>query len=282
MKVLVTGGTGLTGGAIVTRLISAGHAVTVVGRTSTDLGERVRFLRGDVCDAPFMEGALTGQDALVHVAGITLGRQLADLGALRSVTRVIVISSAAVYSARRRSAAAYRAGEEALRQAHPLAVFLRPTMIYGSWRDRNLHHVIEFARGFGFLPVPMPARALVQPIHFEDLAAAAAALLGRGGAAGAIDAGGDRAVSLRELLRQIFVALDKPARLVDVPTAPVLAVARAVDALRRTRWAERVERLSEDRSVDNGELIRRTGIQPRPLSAGLRAEVLEMYGKAVT
>jgi dihydroflavonol-4-reductase len=78
MKVLLTGATGLVGGAVARELVARGHAVRILARETSDtsalepLGAEV--VRGDVLDAGAVRRALAGQDAVVHVAGIaTMG-----------------------------------------------------------------------------------------------------------------------------------------------------------------------------------------------------------------
>ena len=78
MRVLVTGGGGYVGTALVTHLAAAGHAVTVVDPLplgaeallpAIGIGE-VRLVRGSVTDTALMEATLPGHDAVVHLAAL--------------------------------------------------------------------------------------------------------------------------------------------------------------------------------------------------------------------
>ncbi|MFJ3792867.1 NAD-dependent epimerase/dehydratase family protein [Kitasatospora sp. NPDC090091] len=88
MEILVTGGAGFIGSAVVRRLVAAGHGVRVLdallpavhpsGR-APDLPDGVPFLHGDVRDAPALERALDGVDAVCHQAAMVgLGTDLDD------------------------------------------------------------------------------------------------------------------------------------------------------------------------------------------------------------
>lgn len=78
MRILVTGGGGYVGTALVTHLVAAGHAVTVVDPLplgaeallpAMGIGE-VRLIRGSVADGALMEATLPGHDAVVHLAAL--------------------------------------------------------------------------------------------------------------------------------------------------------------------------------------------------------------------
>jgi dihydroflavonol-4-reductase len=115
VRVLVTGATGLVGGAVVRELLSRGHRVRALVRPASDLsnlqGEELELAQGDVLDRPSVERALAGQDAVIHAAGVpSLDGDRATLFAVNAggvevvlgaalaagVTRAVLTSSTAV------------------------------------------------------------------------------------------------------------------------------------------------------------------------------------------
>src|SRR3954469_22456995 len=78
MKVLVTGGAGYVGAELVDELLAAGHevrALDVLLHEQEDVAARLESLgvelqRGDVRDPEARKAALTGVDAVVHLAAI--------------------------------------------------------------------------------------------------------------------------------------------------------------------------------------------------------------------
>jgi nucleoside-diphosphate-sugar epimerase len=78
-KLLVTGGAGYVGSALLPHLLARGHGVTVlddfrggsprnlVGAAAADY----EFVRGDVCDPDAVRRAVAGVDAVIHLAAIT-------------------------------------------------------------------------------------------------------------------------------------------------------------------------------------------------------------------
>ncbi len=278
MKVVVTGATGLTGGAIAGELIRRGHHVMGTVRPESHVAalapSGAEAVSVDLSRPGSLASALRRADALVHVAGILFGESVAQAG-LAHLSRVVVMSTAAVYSRSQRSRPLYVRNEDSLRGAAPDALFVRPTMIYGSPRDRNVHRVILFARRWRILPLPDGGGARIQPIHYADLAAATASLL-ETDATGVVDAGGPEAITLAAAARAIVDALAMPVLLVPVPVAAALPLARLMDRALGSRWAERLERTRDERVVDNARVLALTGASLRSFADGVRAEVAEM------
>jgi nucleoside-diphosphate-sugar epimerase len=278
MRIVVTGATGLTGSAVVRELVRLGHEVhgtirSEVGRSEVaTLGAKPAM--ADLTDPAQLARAIAGADAVVHVAGIRLGGTLARSGIDRPA-RVVVVSTAAVYSRHQGARAAYLQGEDLIRAVAPGSVFVRPTMIYGSRRDRNVHRVIAFAKRWRFVPLPDGGRSLIQPIHYADLATLIAALVATD-ASGVVDAGGPAAISLRRAASVILSALRLPERFVPLPLMLAIPLARLVDAASGSRWTERLERTREHRTVDNARALELTRVALRPFEDGVRDEVAEM------
>jgi nucleoside-diphosphate-sugar epimerase len=101
MRVLILGGTGLTGPFVARRLYALGHEVTVFhrGEHQADLPSAVRRLHGKLADPP-AELRDLAPDVVVHMWAMTEADALAFLALFRGVAgRAVVISSCDVYRA---------------------------------------------------------------------------------------------------------------------------------------------------------------------------------------
>jgi nucleoside-diphosphate-sugar epimerase len=145
-------------------------------------------------------------------------------------------------------------------------VILRPTLIYGLGRDKNISEIARFIRRFGFFPVLGRAQGLRQPIHAEDAAAACVSALQAPGAANrAYNISGGETLSYREMVIRVFDALGRRPRLL---TVPLWVFRLAVSMLRRLpryrQWsAAMVERMNSDLVFDHADATRDLGFKPR-------------------
>ncbi len=105
MRVLVTGATGLIGGAVARRLASAGHAVVGLARSDASAArltnQGYEAVCGDLADAAGIAEAARGVDAVVHAASPGDGNMAAYdeaathaiIGALRGTAKRFVYTS---------------------------------------------------------------------------------------------------------------------------------------------------------------------------------------------
>jgi len=100
LRVLILGGTSLTGPFLVRRLYKLGHEVTVFhrGEHAAELPEGVRHLRGDWARPP-RELCEPAPDVVVHMWAATEAHAVRFLELFREAGRAVVISSGDVYRA---------------------------------------------------------------------------------------------------------------------------------------------------------------------------------------
>lgn len=145
-------------------------------------------------------------------------------------------------------------------------VVLRPTLIYGLGRDKNISEIARFIRRFGFFPLLGQAQGLRQPIHAEDVAAACVAALQATDAANrAYNISGGETLAYRDMVARVFAAMGRPVRLVTVPLwAFRLAVSMLRSLPRYRHWSVAMaERMNRDLVFDHSEAACDFGFKPR-------------------
>jgi nucleoside-diphosphate-sugar epimerase len=283
-RIVVTGATGFTGGFVVRELLGRFPEARLrcLVRPQSDISQvsrpSVELARADLRDTASLRAAFAGVDTLVHVASLGLDwvEPLIHTARLSGISRGIFISTTAIFTRLPVSSRPVRLRAEALVRDSGLAwTILRPTMIYGTPRDRNIARLIRFVMRSPVIPIVAPD-ALQQPVHVEDVAAAVAAALASPATVGsAYDLAGREPLRLAEMVRQTVDAVGCRRLLLQLPLAAVLATTGIYNRLvRRPRiTVEQVRRLRENKNFDYSAAKRDFGFDPRSFEAGVREEV---------
>lgn len=145
-------------------------------------------------------------------------------------------------------------------------IILRPTLIYGFGRDKNISEIAAFIGRFGFFPLLGKACGLRQPIHVDDVASACCAAITSPAAANrAYNITGSERLSYREMVTRIFAALKLTPRLLPVPLSLFrLAIAILRHLPRYRQWsAAMAERMNRDLVFDYSDAARDLAFKPR-------------------
>ena len=143
---------------------------------------------------------------------------------------------------------------------------LRPTLIYGLNQDRNVTEIAGFIRKFGFFPLLGAANGRRQPIHVDDVAAAAVAAIQSGNPGNrAYNVSGGEVLTYKEMVCRIFLALEKPPRFVHVPLHVFKLAVRCLRVLPRYRhWTVAMaERMNRDQTFEHSDAARDFGFKAR-------------------
>jgi nucleoside-diphosphate-sugar epimerase len=97
-------------------------------------------------------------------------------------------------------------------------IILRPTLIYGLGRDKNISEIARFIRRFGFFPVIGKAHGLRQPIHVNDVAKACTAAMHASNIENrSYNISGADTLQYRHMITQVFTAMRRSPVLLPVP-----------------------------------------------------------------
>jgi nucleoside-diphosphate-sugar epimerase len=267
-RILLVGGTGFLGSFVAARL--ADRPLAVLARPTSDtrvLPPGVDLRRGDLDDGAL---PLEGISTLVYCASMGFGHvprlvpQLASAG----VSRAVFLSTTAIFTSLPSPSRAVRLEAEAAVQRSGLDwTILRPTMIYGTRRDRNISRLLRALKRWPVFPVC--GNGLWQPIYVEDLADAVVAALDSNRAVGRVyNLAGAESLRFDQLVRTAAHAVSRRVRLIRVPLGAAVLAAR----LSRVVTPEQVRRLAEDKSFDYADATRDFGFTPRSFAEGVGLE----------
>lgn len=271
---LVFGASGQIGRPLLTLLHGGGWRVTALSREERNDEPGLHWLRGDFTRLPALPARV---DAIFSCGPLDhfshwYARSTLDAGRVVAFGSTSAEVKAASPDGAERDVAQRLQMAEArvLDTAHDKredATLLRPTLVYGVGRDHTLTRIAAMARRWNRLLLPRRAHGLRQPVHVDDLAAAAyGAALSRTAAGRTYALPGGEAVRYRDMVARVLATLQPPPPLLEVP-APVFALllkAAQARGIGTGLGNAAVERMRTDLVFDADPARRDFGFAPRP------------------
>lgn len=278
---LVFGASGQIGAALLARLAGGGWQAFAVSRVPRPPAGRVTWLTGEFANVGGLPEAV---DVVFSTGPLDGFAQWYARGQV--ATRRVVAFGSTSLDTKQASADAYERDIVARLQAAERLVFdtalangaaatvLRPTLVYGAGRDQTLARIAAMGRRMGFFVLPRGANGKRQPVHVDDLAHAALAVVDVPATHGkAYALPGGETLAYRDMVARTLAALDPPARLWEVPT-PVfrtaLWLARKAGMMRGLT-DDAVARMREDLTFDASPALHDFGYAPRSFILDVRA-----------
>lgn len=313
---LVTGATGAVGPAVVNALAGT-FEIRTLSRHSPNPGlfrVPVTPFTGDVSDVDAVRVAATGAQVIVHLAALlhvvnppATARQeyervnvggtktVIDAAQTERVSRVVVMSTIAVYGGRGRTlldenspthpdtlygetklAAERIALTATVADGAPLASVLRSAAVFGPRVKGNYLRLVRALARRRFVPIG-PGDNLRTLVFEDDLAAAAALAATNPAAAGRIYNVSDGTTHpLGQIVAAICAALGRRPPAWHAPVGPVRAALRVASIIDR-RLPAMLDKYLEEVAVDGSKIQRELGFRPSTsLTDGWRETVDEM------
>lgn len=283
MKVLVTGATGFTGSRVVPLLLQSGYQVRCLTRATSDRAPlsalTVEWVTGDLSNPEALTAALRGVDALVNIASLGFGHAEDIIASAKAagVKRGIFISTTAIFTQLNAGSKSVRlAAEEAIQASGLDYTILRPTMIYGGPRDRNMWRLIRLLRLTPVMPIFGDGESLQQPIFVDDVAQVVLRALQTDATIGkSYNIAGKDPLTYNQVIDTVASALGKRVWKLHLPYMPIVRALQFTErlGLRLPIKAEQVLRLNENKAFSNEEAQRDFGFSPRGFEEGIRTEI---------
>lgn len=235
---LVFGASGQIGAPLLERLGDAGWRVLAVSREARSDAPGRHWLQGDFARMPALPAAV---DAVFSCGPLDLFARWYEAAGLHC-PRVVAFGSTSASTkqdsrdeAERELARRLLGAEARLHAAAEArgaaATLLRPTLVYGAGRDATLTRIAAMARRWGRFVLPTRADGLRQPVHVDDLAAAALAACEAQAAHGrAYDLPGGERLPYREMVARVLACVEPRPALHALPMPVFLALLRLAQA----------------------------------------------------
>lgn len=281
--IFVTGATGFTGSHTVPILLKEGYQLRCLYRMESDraqfAGLNIEWVEGDLNDSNSILVAMRGCDRLVNIASLGFGHveMIVENAQLAGIQRAVFISTTAIFTQLNAASKTTRLAAEGVIQRSRLDyTILRPTMIYGSPRDRNIWRLIKLIRSSPIIPIFGKGTYLQQPIFVDDVAAAILSVLQNDlTARNCYNIAGLKAISYNQVIDCIAEQLHKKVIKLHLPAAFTVYI---LSALARIRIhlpikAEQIQRLNENKNFDIQAAVAAFNFQPRSFASGIAIEL---------
>lgn len=278
---LITGITGLTGRFLLDCLRNTGYNGTIrclirnYSNTSWIKDKNIEFFLGDVSDINSLKAAVKGVTGVIHLVNIRYTPQVIEACNAVGVDRVIFVSTTGIFSKYRKYSEDYKRLENEIFMSNLQYTIIRPTMIYGNQRDKNIHKLIMIINKYAVIPVVGSGDGLMQPIYARDLASVITeAYLREISVRKIYNVAGKSPIKLIDILKLIATALEKKRLFIKIPFGLALCAGYLGEKIPNGLInVEKILRLKEDKVFDYSDAVNDLGFSPISFEEGINHEI---------
>ena len=283
--VILTGANGFTGRYVCEELIKRNVSFLALLRPNTnpDWFERksIKVIFADINNYNEICSVLNQGSALVNVASIGFGAAPILVNACKriGIKRVVFISTTAIFTKLNSKSKSIRLyAESYISKSNLEYTILRPTMIYGNNRDRNLIKLIEWIDKYPIIPVFKKGLALQQPVYVGDVAwAVVESLLNPNSINKIFNISGASPISFSKMI--YFISKKMKKSILQVSVNPKLAIflikILKILNLKVFISEEQINRVIEDKAFSNKNAKEIINFQPLSFEDGIAREINE-------
>lgn len=288
--ILVTGATGFLGSYVVDKLLQANiDQIRCFVRGTSKIDDLIKFnvdlTYGSFEDYDSLVRALTGVQTIINVASLGFGHASNIIKACEEsgVERGIFFSTTAIFTNLDAKSKKVRLEAEKIIKASSIKyTILRPTMIYGSSKDRNMCRLIQYLKRFPFIPIFGTGEYLQQPVYVEDLAEAALKVLQSDVTIKKeYNLAGANPLTYNQVIDITAEALKRKIFKLYLPVGLSIKLLNIYSKISKKPklTPEQVLRLNENKNFDIKEAIEDFGYNPIDFFNGIKKEIKLIYGK---
>ncbi|MDJ0696545.1 NAD(P)H-binding protein [Mastigocoleus sp. MO_188.B34] len=285
MTIVFSGATSDTGNRVLKKLVhqfGKESIICLVRQTSNitflqHLG--VTTVRGDVTKPETLTQVLNPSVTYLDMTHPKYYNKSLEAVVSAGVERAYFVTTTGIFSKYNHCSQIYKDNEAKIRASGIVYTILRPSMIYGSMRDKNMHRLIKFLNRYLVFPLFDAGKSMMQPVYAEDLA---------DGIFSAIvneskteyqeyNLAGPTAISYDEIVNTILTKLNRQVFKINVNTKLAAIITKFAQNLPGFPITEeQVLRLQEDKVFDISKSCNELGFNPRSFNEGISLEIEEM------
>ena len=237
--ITVFGGSGFLGKYVIRELVKEGWRVRVPVRRPHTAQElkvignvgQVQLVQANLRFEKSVQRAVAGSDAVINLVALLFeeGKQsfeslhvrgaemLAKAAAAEGVSNFVQVSAIGADAQSDSDYSRTKAeGEQAVRDAIPMADIMRPSIIFGA-EDQFFNRFAAMAQLAPALPLLGGGTTKFQPVYVGDVAQAIAKVASQGTSGKTYELGGPRTYSFKELMQFMLETIDRKRILAPVP-----------------------------------------------------------------
>lgn len=283
--ILLTGATGFLGEFVLEELVQRGHEVTCFIRKTSNIDKikrlNVKYVYGELDDYKSICEALKGKVALINIASLGFGHAPNIVKACEEigVKRSIFVSTTGIFTKLNPDSKGIRlAAEKFIKESSLDYTIIRPTMIYGTPKDRNMWRLVKFLKILPVLPILGSGTYLQQPVYVEDLANVIVNAYEKNvSVKKAYNVSGAKALTYNEVVDITGKALGKKVIKVHIPMELSYKLLKKYEKISKKPKlkAEQVLRLNENKDFSYEDAKKDLGYEPLSFEEGIKLEVSE-------
>lgn len=295
----ISGITGHTGRFLFEQLEAAGYNEPiriVMRKTKEDAPDayamfeetnlQIEYAVGNLSDLNFLQSSLVGVDTIIHIPGIWYSKALVQAAIENHVKWCILVHTTGRFSKFRSASEGYKEIEDSiltLRDKIDITI-ARPTMIYGSSKDRNMFRLITYLSRHKLFPVFGTGKNLMQPVYAKDLARAYLSILCHPDHTKnkEYNLSGKEPICYIDLLKIISTYLNRKTFYIHIPMRVSILAARIYNKLwgrKAIITVEQVLRMGEDKAFSHELATEDFGYDPCSFAEGIKKEIDEFKHK---
>lgn len=284
MKIVFSGSTSDTGNRVLKKLVEkiGNDSITCLVRPTSDTRYleqlKIRTVIGDVTEPETLKQILNPSVRYLDMTHPKHYHKSLEAVVSAGVERAYFVTTTGIFSKYNQFSQIYKDNEAKIRASGIVYTILRPSMIYGSMQDKNMHRLIQFLDRYPVFPLFGAGKSLMQPVYAEDLAAGiVSAIVTVGTENQEYNLAGPTGITYEEIVDTILAKMNRSVLKINVDTnlaATIAKFAQKVPGFPVTE--EQVLRLQEDKVFDISTAVKELGFSPRSFEAGIGMEIEEM------